>query len=452
MKQKTGENSGKGKTPCVRKKHGVWFRIACIALAAVILLVLIGVGFLVWYYTQDESDRTLSWVKSMIQEYYYEEIDEDVLDAATLDTLFGYNGEEAILDKYSAYYTASQYSALQSERAGNQSGLGISVIAEDDGILIYKVSGNSPAEEGGLCAGMYIYGYGENDIQMVACSATSELTSFLSGYSAGEEFVLYVGEDAETCESYTLAKDTYVQNYVFYADSEYGYRFTGDDADVLTQSESRLTYLPDDTAYIRLDSFAGDAAEQFEGMLDVFSERGKTDLILDLRNDGGGQVSIMDEIAEFLCKDAPSSNFTVMSANYRSGTVSEYKADTNRYSEYFTEDSHISVLANCNTASASEALMGAMIDYGTIGYEDIYLAEIDGTAKTYGKGIMQTTYPNVLTGEAIKLTTAKIYWPNGNSIHDIGILPDDGAVAVTMSGYVEYNDSMLQEIVSTYLS
>jgi C-terminal processing protease CtpA/Prc len=46
----------------------------------------------------------------------------------------------------------------------------------------------------------------------------------------------------------------------------------------------------------------------------------------------------------------------------------------------------------------------------------------DTPASTYGKGIMQTTYTNYLSGEALKLTTAFIYQPDGKtSIHGKGI-------------------------------
>ena len=73
-----------------------------------------------------------------------------------------------------------------------------------------------------------------------------------------------------------------------------------------------------------------------------------------------------------------------------------------------------------------------MLDYGTIGYGDICLSTRSGVAKTYGKGIMQTTYQLSLWGQdAVKLTTAKIYWPiSGHCIHDRGILPTDGAKTV----------------------
>ncbi len=107
------------------------------------------------------------------------------------------------------------------------------------------------------------------------------------------------------------------------------------------------------------------------------------------------------------------------------------------------------MLANYNTASASECLLGAMLDYGTIGYGDIYLSEIDGVARTYGKGIMQTTYYDYDGGYANKLTTAQIYWPLSDTcIHGRGILPEDGANTVTAAAAVTYGDAELLTVVS----
>ena len=88
------------------------------------------------------------------------------------------------------------------------------------------------------------------------------------------------------------------------------------------------------------------------------------------------------------------------------------------------------VLANKNTASASECLIGALLYYGDLLTKEKVILEEDatGVAKTYGKGIMQSTY--ILTnGGAFKLTTAKIYWPDATtSIHGIGF--KDGTKAV----------------------
>ena len=84
----------------------------------------------------------------------------------------------------------------------------------------------------------------------------------------------------------------------------------------------------------------------------------------------------------------------------------------------------VAVIANNNTASASECLIGAMLHYGDkFGKENLVIETgADGVAKTYGKGIMQTTYM-LITGGAFKLTTAKVVWPDGQTcIHGKGII------------------------------
>ena len=79
------------------------------------------------------------------------------------------------------------------------------------------------------------------------------------------------------------------------------------------------------------------------------------------------------------------------------------------------------------TASASEALIGAMLDYDKEGIVNVVLSGYKDKSgeivyRTYGKGIMQTTYENPTTGEAIRLTTAKIYWPTSDiTIHGEGV-------------------------------
>lgn len=137
-----------------------------------------------------------------------------------------------------------------------------------------------------------------------------------------------------------------------------------------------------------------------------------------------------------------------MEAVYGNGRHERYLAGGNFYGEYLA-DSEIYVAANGNTASASEALIGAMISYGTIGFDDIFITDTvgQGSARTYGKGIMQTTFYNRVTGEAAKLTTAQIYWPNGTCIHGTGITTAMGARPSYAASYGEYNDPELTAIL-----
>ena len=58
-----------------------------------------------------------------------------------------------------------------------------------------------------------------------------------------------------------------------------------------------------------------------------------------------------------------------------------------------------------------------LVSSSKLGNETVY--------KTYGKGIMQSTYVNV-DGSAVKLTTAEIFWPiSYTSIHKVGVIGKD---------------------------
>ena len=157
----------------------------------------------------------------------------------------------------------------------------------------------------------------------------------------------------------------------------------------------------------------------------------------------------MQGIASYFCKESKEKRPVVMIADYGEGKKEYYRASGNYYAEYFSEDSRICVLADSGSASASEALIGAMLDYGGTSYQDICLIERGGIAKTYGKGIMQSHFGLSFKGDVIKLTTAEIRWPiTGRSIHARGILPEDGAKTVR-EGLTE-DEELAQAIESLF--
>jgi C-terminal processing protease CtpA/Prc len=153
--------------------------------------------------------------------------------------------------------------------------------------------------------------------------------------------------------------------------------------------------------------------------------------VLDLRGNGGGYLDITLEIASYFCKNSDKRKPLVAVADYGEKTEKFY-ATGNCYNEYFSAESRIFVLADNQTASASECLIGCMIDYGAISYADICIAQRGEEVKTYGKGIMQTTYPLTgIYGDAVKLTTARICWPVSNRcIHGRGIVLADGVKTI----------------------
>ncbi len=386
-------------------------------------------GFLTSQLTLDSELRSLIRLKDTIQKEYYEEITDEAFYGAVFD---GVN--DNLLDDYSKYMTADEYAQKQSEAKGNKSGLGLVFLTETESgkaqLLITRVCGNSPAEKAGILAGERVVGFGASEQTLEANESFAEFSAFLNEYKMGETFALRVrsGENERTLK---IAKAEYVENYVYYRTQDKAFRFTGNKASELVESGEPLPSLPKDTAYIRLAQFNGEAVEEFESAMNLFKQHGKKNLVLDLRENGGGFLHIMQSIASYFCKNTSESKPIVAVADY--GERKEnYRADGNYYKNYFGSDSRICVLADSSTASASEALMGCMLDYGAISYGDICLSERFGVAKTYGKGIMQTTFPfGVINADAVKLTTAKIYWGvSGNCIHGRGILQSDGTKVV----------------------
>lgn len=444
-------------SPEEKKKKTRTRRIVAVILA----IVLLGVGFLagwmVRHYTLDPNIREFLWALDTAQRNYLYEIDEDrIYEEADVSEgaqglLDALNGQ---LDAYSAYYTAEEYAAVIASGEGQNKGIGVSVydVETELGIVprIFSVVLNSPAQKAGLQKGMYICGYG-TDPDAMARGDSEELTAFIRAQEGEFYLLASFGPDAEEGIAYRLTRLEYQAFYCSYRDSEGGFSIEGTAENaVITDNLEALEGLDDSTAYIRIDEFSGYAADEFVCFLDLMKERGRTDLIIDLRCNGGGYLSILQEMASHMLRNAQGSSPLVLTANYKNGTTVSYRATSgNDFSAYFSADSTITVLADENTASASEAFIGALLDYGTVDYGDIYLRQAeDGAASTYGKGIMQSFFPS-LTGSAIKLTTATINWPlSGTCIHGVGITAADGANAVAADLVWGKEDVMLDYVVS----
>lgn len=407
-----------------RKKRVKWGKIL---LTVGIAAVSFGCGILATWTSLDPEIRTLLTVKDKIQEDYYQE----VTDEEFYKAIFG-GINDNLLDPYSQYMTPEEFSAAVSDLEGNRIGIGlVFTTSAVDPLRITRVCGNSPAEEAGILAGERVIGYGKTESALTVATTFEAFSAFLSEYGEKEEFLLKL-QSGENERLVTVYKGAYVENYVFYRTNDSSYVFTGEYANDLTKKGEPLACLDDDTAYIRLVQFTGNAAEEFDVAMSQFKKDGKKHLILDLRGNGGGYLDTMQSIASYFCKSATVAEPVVAVADFGDKRT-QYYAYGNWYYDYFTEESQIYLLADAYSASASECLIGCMIDYGAISFENICLAEREGVAKTYGKGIMQETQlVNLLKQDAITLTTAEIRWPLSNrSIHGRGVLPEDGAKTVT---------------------
>ncbi len=416
--------------------------VAAVFCAAVIFVL----GYFTSYFTNTSAASSISWALDLIESKYYEDIDGDLTGVAISAIVDEY------LDQYSAYYTAEEYKAVISSNEGKKSGIGVTYsYVEGSGVLVNYVMGNSPAWLCGLRAGEILTGASLGDEQ-ITFSASSDFSSLVDSAETGEDITLY----AAGGETYTVAKSSYTASYAYFCTGSTAwtveYNSSGK-SELVESSGDCISYLPKGCGYIKLLQFYGNAGDEFGLLLQKFYELGCDTLYLDLRSNGGGYVSVMQEISGYFV----SSGSEVMRSIFKDGSSTVYNAKSPSV-DAAVENTKVYVLANSGTASASEALIGVLVSYGIIDYSDIYISYYGdeyiqwlGTSakngKTYGKGIMQETIVNYSTGEALKLTTAKIYWPNGNCIHGVGLSEEDGCNNAAAYWSVTKNDEELQYVV-----
>ncbi len=413
-----------------RKKSNM--KILAVILAAAIFILAFFAGFFTHWISSGRTVRTLSEVLRLI--------DKAAVDYTNSGT--DKNGEDAVravveellwYDRYAQYYTPEEYRTATAESQGNYSGFGVSFLSggEIDN-QIYSVTGNSPADRAGIEAGdVIVAAKRAGEAEFTELSGEDAAIDYLGGVARGEEITLKL-KRGETLFEATLKRETYEVAYIEYHDSEGSLFFRSDDGGTpqgVWQEGDEFSYLAEDTAYITFSLFEGRAAEQLETALDFMAERGRDKLILDIRGNGGGYMDVLTDIAALLIDK--SGGYTLTYVREKSDTE-EYRVKSDKYTHDLTA---VTVLADENTASASECLLGAMLCYGEdvceagFSLADIIIEYNEGrdNYSTYGKGIMQTTYM-LSTGGALKLTTAQIFWPdNTTCVQDAGIVQTDPA-------------------------
>lgn len=306
--------------------------------------------------------------------YYYDEFDNDTLKDGIYAGLV-----DAVGDKYSTYYTAEEYAESQVSTTGKYYGIGAGLRQDVDTMVvtISKVYAGTPSEAAGLLAEDIILSVDDID-------ATSMEVSDLVQHIRGEEGTTVHLEVYRPSEGEYLSFDVERANVTL----------PSVDSEMLTEA----------IGYIRIEAFEEDTAIQFEKALEELENAGMQSLVVDLRYNGGG---LIDSVVQILDDILPEGLVVYTEDKY--GNRYEYESDGETYIDY-----PLVVLVNQDSASASEIFAGAIKDYkyGTL----------IGTT-TFGKGIVQTIF-KLSDGDAVKLTTAKYFTPNGNYIHGVGIDPD----------------------------
>lgn len=320
-------------------------------------------------------DTKIQLIRKYLDEEYLGEIkdEEELIESAVK----GY--VEGLGDEYTEYLTKEEYEELMIDVNGDYVGIGIYMSQDIYGnvVVLLPIEG-SPAEEADLRTGDIITKVnGENCTDM-------ELSVVANNVK---------GEEGTTVELEILRGE-----------------------EVLNKTVERRTVeinpitsevLEGNIGYIEILSFDSECSKEFEEKLDELLQKNIKSLIIDVRNNGGGIVTEAIDISELFIPKGKTIMIELDKDSKEYRTIAKTDAKVN-------SDIEIIVLANENSASASEIFVGAL--------KENRAAKIVGT-KTFGKGVMQEIVP-VSSGGALKLTIEEFRTPNGNVINKKGIEPD----------------------------
>ena len=321
-----------------------------------------------------EKIDLFSEVLNKINKQYVDDVNQsEMMDAAI-------NGVLQSLDPYSAYMSPEMFENMATETSGEFGGLGIEVGMEAGVVKVISPIDNSPAYRVGVKAGDYIVKINEIQVQGKSLSEAVEL---MRG-PVGSDIEITVRRRGEgKALTFTITREII------------------EVASVKTEIKDK------NVGYIRLTSFNENSSDQIKKKLGEFKKNKNIEkYILDLRNNPGGLLSQAIKISDFFLE-----NGEIVSTKSRKN--SENRKWFAKKGDIINGDT-ILVLINYGSASASEIVAGALKDHKR--------AILIGEA-TYGKGSVQSIIPLDNKG-AIRLTVSKYYLPSGDSISDVGVVPD----------------------------
>lgn len=339
-----------------------------------------------------EELRAFTQVFGRIKSDYVELVDDKKLITEAI------NGMLVGLDPHSAYLDSEEYKELQIGTQGEFGGLGIQVTMEDGLVKVISPIEDTPAFRAGIKTGDLIIKLDDTAVK---------------GMTLNEAIKRMRGKP-DTSISITIAREGETEPLVFTL------------VRAIIKIESVKSKLVEPGyGYLRITQFQEQTGENLAKAIDKLFKESKLPmkgLVLDLRNDPGGLLnSAVGVSAVFL----PTNALVVYTEGRTTDAKMRLLANPEHYLRGPGKDYLLGLpdavktvpmvtLVNGGSASASEIVAGALQDHKR--------SIVMGT-QTFGKGSVQTILP-LGNNTAIKLTTARYYTPNGQSIQAKGITPD----------------------------
>lgn len=317
-------------------------------------------------------DGKLAEINSFIDEYAIMPFDKET---ALSNAIFFYVA--SLEDPYCSYMDADEYAAYLEELSGSFTGIGVNVITTseilENGLLIYRVIGNSPAELAGLKNGDVIVE--ANGVSFIDYPYEDAVDIMLD--ELGTTINLVVDRNGERLD-FNIVRQNFTKRLVDYE-------------------------IIENLGYITVYQFEAAAYDQFKEALNALEKAGVKGYIFDMRNNPGGELNTVKNMVDLL---VPKDEIVVL--QYKDYESSLYASDNDFI------DKPCVVLINGESASAAELFSSAL--------RDIRGSKLIGE-QSFGKGVGQTTF-SLNDGSALKFTTFRYVTKSRYNYDGIGLEPD----------------------------
>ena len=308
----------------------------------------------------------LNGVLDRVEQTYVDPVVREELEQVALDAVL------EKLDPHSLFISAEELAALAEPMEGNFEGIGVEFIIQQDTLMVVAAIPGGPSEKAGVRAGDRIL-----TVDSVAISGPDLTNQRVMELLKGpRNTTVVVGLDrADTVKHVLLRRDRIPIHSVVCAANLDGQR-----------------------GYIKVIRFAQNTAEEFELAMETLAEQGLSEVIVDLRGNGGGYLNAVVPMVESFLEEDDLVVYTegehVPRRTYKARRDGRWK------------DWDIAVLVDESSASASEIFAGAIQDHDR--------GPVIGR-RTFGKGLVQEEF-SIATLGALRLTVARFYTPTGRAI------------------------------------
>lgn len=311
---------------------------------------------------------------------------------------------ELLDDRFTRFIPADVAERARIQIQGGYEGIGAYVDLDDDGnLLIIRPIDGQPADRAGLLSEDVVT---QVDGKSITGLPVDEIVAMITG-PEGTVVTLTVRRDS-TGETFDL---DIVRERIEIA---------------VVSSEM----LDEDIGYVRLSTFSNGADQQLSAVIQDLLDQNAIGLILDLRDNPGGLLSQAISVGDLFLTEG-----IVAYQRNNKGEETVFESDDGDLAEQIP----LVVLVNRGSASASEIVSGAIQDLG----RGLVIGE-----PTLGKGSVQGSY-TLEDGSELRVTIARWYTPDNESITDQGIIPD--IEIETPENLGGENDPQLQRAIDAIL-